>query len=66
MMSVLRAGALGYVRKDAEPEILLAAVGADDGSLECIRGGMRTCSMAPGAARGTDQPACQQVLVHIN
>jgi two-component system, NarL family, response regulator LiaR len=26
MMGVLRAGALGYVRKDAEPEILLAAV----------------------------------------
>ena len=28
MMGVLRAGALGYVRKDAEPEILLAAVRA--------------------------------------
>jgi two-component system, NarL family, response regulator LiaR len=26
MMGVLRAGALGYVRKDADPEILLAAV----------------------------------------
>lgn len=26
MMGVLRAGALGYVRKDAEPEVLLAAV----------------------------------------
>ncbi|MBA3887936.1 MAG: response regulator transcription factor [Acidobacteria bacterium] len=26
MMGVLRAGALGYGRKDAEPEILLAAV----------------------------------------
>ncbi len=26
MMAVLRAGALGYVRKDAEPEVLLAAV----------------------------------------
>ena len=26
MMGVLRAGAAGYVRKDAEPEILLAAV----------------------------------------
>lgn len=26
MMGILRAGALGYVRKDAEPEILLAAV----------------------------------------
>ncbi len=26
MMGVLRAGAIGYVRKDAEPEILLAAV----------------------------------------
>jgi DNA-binding NarL/FixJ family response regulator len=26
MMAVLRAGAVGYVRKDAEPEILLAAV----------------------------------------
>jgi DNA-binding NarL/FixJ family response regulator len=26
MMGVLRAGAVGYVRKDAEPEILLAAV----------------------------------------
>lgn len=25
-MAVLRAGALGYVRKDAEPEVLLAAV----------------------------------------
>jgi NarL family two-component system response regulator LiaR len=28
MMGVLRAGAVGYVRKDAEPEILLAAVRA--------------------------------------
>jgi DNA-binding NarL/FixJ family response regulator len=28
MMGVLRAGAIGYVRKDAEPEILLAAVRA--------------------------------------
>jgi DNA-binding NarL/FixJ family response regulator len=28
MMGVLRAGALGYVRKDAEPEVLLAAVRA--------------------------------------
>jgi DNA-binding NarL/FixJ family response regulator len=28
MMAVLRAGALGYVRKDAEPEMLLAAVRA--------------------------------------
>ena len=28
MVGVLRAGALGYVRKDAEPEILLAAVRA--------------------------------------
>jgi NarL family two-component system response regulator LiaR len=28
MLGVLRAGALGYVRKDAEPEILLAAVRA--------------------------------------
>ncbi|WP_291986459.1 response regulator transcription factor [Luteitalea sp.] len=26
MMAVLRAGALGYVRKDADPEVLLAAV----------------------------------------
>ncbi len=26
MMGVLRAGAIGYVRKDAEPEVLLAAV----------------------------------------
>jgi NarL family two-component system response regulator LiaR len=28
MMGVLRAGAVGYVRKDAEPEVLLAAVRA--------------------------------------
>jgi NarL family two-component system response regulator LiaR len=28
MMAVLRAGAVGYVRKDAEPEVLLAAVRA--------------------------------------
>ena len=28
MMGVLRAGAVGYIRKDAEPEILLAAVRA--------------------------------------
>ena len=28
MMGVLRAGAVGYVRKDAEPETLLAAVRA--------------------------------------
>lgn len=28
MMGVLRAGAVGYVRKDADPEILLAAVRA--------------------------------------
>ena len=28
MMGVLRAGALGYVRKDADPEVLLAAVRA--------------------------------------
>lgn len=36
MMGVLRAGATGYVRKDADPEILLAAVKAVAAGKTCI------------------------------
>jgi two-component system, NarL family, response regulator LiaR len=36
MIGVLRAGAIGYVRKDAEPEILLAAVRAAAGGRSMI------------------------------
>jgi len=40
MMGVLRAGAVGYVRKDAEPEILLAAVRTVARGKPCIDPGV--------------------------
>ena len=42
MMAVLRAGALGYVRKDAEPEVLLAAVRRVAGGKPFIDPGVTT------------------------
>jgi NarL family two-component system response regulator LiaR len=47
MMAVLRAGAVGYVRKDADPEVLLAAI-------EAVRAGRTFIDRAAGRhVRGT-------------
>jgi two-component system, NarL family, response regulator LiaR len=50
MMGVLRAGALGYVRKDAEPEILLAAVRRVAGGRPYIDPGVSRQLVRAGAA----------------
>ncbi len=52
MMGVLRAGALGYVRKDAEPEILLAAVRRVAAGKPYIDPGVGGQLMRAGAALG--------------
>ena len=71
MMGVLRAGAAGYVRKDAEPEILLAAVRAVAAGRTFIDPGVGQTLVAtrlkPGALDDRDEltPRELDVLRHL-
>ena len=71
MMGVLRAGAVGYVRKDAEPEILLAAVRAVAAGRTFIDPGVGQTLVAarlkPGALEDRDEltPRELHVLRHL-
>jgi NarL family two-component system response regulator LiaR len=51
LIAVLRAGAIGYVRKDAEPELLLAAVRAAAGGRAMIDPAVASLVMQDLAAR---------------
>ncbi len=65
MMGVLRAGALGYVRKDAEPEILLAAVRRVAGGKPYIDPGVGGYLMRASAAFGDLTRRELDVLRHL-
>jgi NarL family two-component system response regulator LiaR len=62
MMGVLRAGALGYVRKDAEPEILLAAVRAVAGGRPYVDPGVGHQLARGGDPSGDPTPRERDVL----
>jgi DNA-binding NarL/FixJ family response regulator len=61
MMAVLRAGALGYVRKDADPEVLLAAVRRVAAGRPYIDPGVTTRLMH--AVTATDELTAREVEV---
>jgi two-component system, NarL family, response regulator LiaR len=65
MMGVLRAGALGYVRKDAEPEILLAAVRAVARGRPYIDPGVSRQIVQAGTAGEDLTPREVDVLRHL-
>ena len=62
MMGVLRAGAVGYIRKDAEPETLLAAVRAVAGGATYIDPAVATLAREPRATTDTLTPRELDVL----
>jgi NarL family two-component system response regulator LiaR len=62
MMAVLRAGAVGYVRKDAEPEILLSAVRAVGRGKTYIDPSVAASVMNAGAAVDELSPREHEVL----
>jgi len=65
MMAVLRAGAAGYVRKDAEPEVLLAAVRAVAQGRTYIDPTVASAVLHSGAAEEVPSPRQAAVLRHM-
>jgi NarL family two-component system response regulator LiaR len=65
MMAVLRAGAAGYIRKDAEPEMLLAAVRAVARGKTFIDPSVGSYVLRAGAAPEDLTPRETGVLRHI-
>ena len=65
MMGVLRAGAAGYVRKNAEPEALLAAVRAVGRGKTYIDPDVASAAAGPVAARDALTPREAEVLRHL-
>lgn len=62
MMGVLRAGAVGYIRKDAEPETLLAAVRAVASGATYIDPAVATLTREPRTTTATLTPRELDVL----
>jgi DNA-binding NarL/FixJ family response regulator len=65
LMGVLRAGAAGYVRKDAEPETLLAAIRAVVAGKTYIDPGVARSLLVSGDARHELTPRELDVLRHL-
>ena len=66
MMGVLRAGAAGYVRKDAEPEVLVAAVRAVAAWQDVHRSGRSRGGCGDASAASNDLTAREpDVLRHV-